>query len=111
MITATPAQLRHAADLQEQILSLQNEINQILGGEVPVPFFKPGKGKRGMSAAGRAAIGAAAKARWAKYRSAKGAGKPAKLGRRKMSAAGRARLAAAVKARWAAAKRAGKSRL
>ena len=112
MINTTPQQLRDAADIQEQILSLQAELNAILaGGEIPIPHKAGKSGKRNMSAAGRAAIAAAAKARWAKYRSENGAGKPAKKAKRNMSAAGRARLVAAVKARWAKAKKAGKSTL
>lgn len=115
MINATPQQLRHAADLQEKIQELQSEIDEILcPGEVPTPFFKStnGKGKRNMSAAGRAAIAAAARARWAKYRSAKGIAKPGKPARKnKMSAAGRAAIAASMKARWAKAKKAGKTPL
>jgi len=31
MITATPQQLRHAADLQEQIEELRNELNDLFG--------------------------------------------------------------------------------
>lgn len=112
MITQSPQQLREAADIQEQIQTLQSELDAILGGEIPIPHKAGKSGKRNMSAAGRAAIAAAAKARWAKFRAGKGLANPAKsIRKNKMSAAGRARLAAAVKARWAKAKKAGKSRL
>jgi hypothetical protein len=37
MLNITPAQLRKAADIQERIQWLQDELNQILGGEVPAP--------------------------------------------------------------------------
>jgi hypothetical protein len=112
MITATPQQLRHAADIAEQIDSLKEQLNEILGGgEIPIPHRAGKSGKRNMSAAGRAAIAAAAKARGAKYRAENGGGAPVKKAKRNMSPEGRARLAAAVKARWARAKRAGKSRL
>ena len=64
-----------------------------------------GKPRRKMSAAGRRRIGAAARARWAKIREAKTAGKVSgNIGvkpRRKMSAAGRKKIAAAQRARWA----------
>jgi hypothetical protein len=71
MINATPTQLRKAADIQEKIQSLQEELGQLLGGEVPTPAetTKAPK-KRRMSAAGRARIAAAAKARWAKVKAA-----------------------------------------
>jgi hypothetical protein len=66
---------------------------------------KKGKrGKRRLSAAGRAAIIAATKARWAKV-------KAAKKRDRRSSAATRAKLAAAAKARWAKARLEGKTRL
>jgi hypothetical protein len=140
MINATPTQLRKAADIQEKIQSLQEELNSILGGEVSAPTqpAKAPKKKGKMSAAGRAAIRAAQIARWAKI---KGTAKPAKKAKKKMSAQGlaniragvakrmaaqgkavqkpkikrsaawRAALAAAAKARWAKVKAAGKSRL
>jgi hypothetical protein len=112
MITATPQQLRHAADIAEKIQSLQSEFNTLLGGgEIPIPHHLGKSRKRRMSAAGRAAIAAAARARWAKYRSASGTVKPAKKGKRKMSAAAKAKMSAIAKARWAKAKRAGKTRL
>jgi hypothetical protein len=104
----TPGQLRQAADIKERIDALQNELNEILGSEVPTPAAITEKPKkRQMSAAGRAAIGAAARARWAKYNAAKGGAKavePVKKARKKISAAGIARIRAAQKARWAAIK-------
>ncbi len=104
------AQLRHAANLREQIDLLQNQLAKYLGGSAPVSA--PRKKNR-MSAAGRARIIAAQKARWAKARAA--AGKPAKkIAKRKkrtMSAAARARIAAVARARWARAKAAGKKSL
>ena len=136
----TPRQLRQAANIQEKIQDLQKELAVILGGEIPVPFAtEPRKGKRRMSAAGRAAISAAAKARWAKIkgtapkkkrkmsvawrkalergwaaRRAKGRaakGKAVKRAKRNFSAAGLAALSAAAKARWAKVKAAGKTKL
>jgi hypothetical protein len=109
-ITALSAQqLRKAADLRERIDSLQNELNQILGGEVSAaPQAQRGR-KRRMSAAGRAAIAAAARARWAKLKGAAPAAKPAR--KRKMSAAGRAAISAAAKARWAKLRAARKTKL
>ena len=109
IINLTPSQLRHAADLQEQIEALQNQLAGIttVGGTTPSPA-KPAKpAKRTMSASARAKIRAAQKARWAAIRAGKpaaakaAAAKPAKKGRRKMSAEGRARIAAAARARWA----------
>jgi hypothetical protein len=110
-------QLRRAAQVQEQIESLQAELNQILRGEVPTPSLTPAavlvpaQPKRKMSAAGRAAIAAAARARWAKLRAERKPVAVAQQPTRKISAAGRARLAALAKARWANVKRAGKKSL
>jgi hypothetical protein len=98
MINVTPEQLRKAANIKERIDALQNELNEILGGDTLTPPTAPGKPKkRKMSAAGRAAIVAAAKARWAKTKGTAPA-------RRPISAAGLANIRAAQKARWAAAK-------
>jgi hypothetical protein len=139
MINATPAQLRKAANIKERIDALQNELNEILGGEVPTPAQAEAPKRRKVSAAGKARMRAAQLARWAKIK-----GTSAKSGRkakRKMSAAGlaniragvakrmaaqgkavqkpkikrsaawRAAVSAAAKARWAKAKAQGKSRL
>ncbi len=110
----TPQQFRKAADIQERIEELRAHLAELLdGGEVSTGSTRGGKGKRKMSAAGRAAIAAGAKARWAKVKAGKSNGAPSQSGKRKnkMSAAGRAAIAAAVKARWAKAKKAGKSTL
>ncbi|HZR17370.1 MAG TPA: hypothetical protein VFE51_08585 [Verrucomicrobiae bacterium] len=115
----SPQQLRQAAALQERILELQDQLNEILGGEIPVPFVTeapqaPRKGRRKMSAEGRARIVAAQKARWAKARRKSGdkqASDSATKPKRKMSAAAKAKISAAAKARWKKAKAAGKSRL
>jgi hypothetical protein len=109
LIDLSPAQLRQAANIQEKIQGLQEELTSILGHEVPTPSRTSGRigSKRRMSAAGRRAIAAAAKARWAKVKG----DKPASKGRRKMSAAAKARLSALAKARWKKAKAAGKKAL
>ena len=98
---------------------MQTELNQVLGGEIPVPFVTktpqaPRNGRRKMSAEGRARIVAAQKARWAKVRSKSGAKQAADSPTKpklKMSAAAKAKISAAAKARWKKAKAAGKSRL
>jgi len=114
----TSGQLRRAADIQDQIASLQRELEAVLGGAVPAARRGPGRppGRppgRTMSAAGRARIAAAQRARWAKVHAQQGksSAKPAGQGRRKMSAAARARLAAIAKARWQKAKASGRSKL
>src|ERR1039458_5050684 len=66
-------QLRRAADLKEEIETLNNELASILGAPASVSVKTPKK--RGMSAAGRARIAAAQKARWAKIKGAKPAAK------------------------------------
>jgi hypothetical protein len=102
----TAQQLRRAADIQDKIAALQDELSQYLGGSVS---SAKAPRKRRMSAAGRARIIAAQKARWAKVKSSGGSAKPAK--RRKMSAAAKAKIAAAARARWAKAKAAGRKAL
>ena len=105
-IHLTPAQLRHAADIKDQIVGLEKQLATILGGSAtPAPILsaKPVVAKkRGMSAAGRARVAAAQKLRWAKINKAKAKpiAKPATK-KRKMSPEGRARIIAAAKARWA----------
>ena len=69
----TPSQLRRAAVLTEKIEKLQADLSDILGStgrEVAVKTTS--KAKKKISAAGIAKIRAAQKARWAKFRAAKG---------------------------------------
>jgi hypothetical protein len=112
LLSLTSAQLKHAANLKDQISKLEKELASILGAtSAPAPK------KSKMSAAGRAKIVAAQKARWAKVKTAKPAVKsvkpvakaPAK--KKKMSAAAKAKLSAMAKARWAKIKKAGKKSL
>ena len=105
----TPKQLRHAANVQERIVSLQKELNRLLGGAAPTGGNAAPKRRR-MSAAGRARIAAAARARWAKLRGKRGA-RSGKKGHRRMSAAAKARLAAIARARWAKVKAQGRKAL
>src|SRR5438132_464971 len=104
-------ELRRAAEIREKIDDLEDELRTILGGVVGSQRGTSWKGKRRMSAAGRAAIAAGAKARWARTRGNSHPGKARMLGKRKMSPAARARLSAIAKARWKRAKAAGKSAL
>lgn len=110
----TPQQLRRAADIQERIQSLQDELTSLLGGgAAPAAAGAPAgrKPRRRLSAAGLANIRAGARRRWAALRAQSGASAPQPHRKRHMSAAGRARLAAIAKARWARIKAQGKSRL
>jgi hypothetical protein len=97
-ITATPAQLHKAADIQEKIPSLQAELGQLLGGEVSTPAqpTEAPMGKRKFGAAARAKMRAAQKARWAKIKGT------ASKKKRKMSAQGLANIRAGVAKRMAA---------
>jgi hypothetical protein len=115
----SPQQLRQAADLQERILELESELSEILGGEIPIPVSAetlqaPKRGRRKMSAKGRARIAAAQKARWAAKRSeAVSKATPAKTvvkPKRYPPPALRKARSEAMKARWAKARRAGKLR-
>src|SRR5437764_1035689 len=95
------AQLRSAADIKDQIETLNKELGSLLGGSSSTAAKSSvPKGKRKMSAGARAKIAAAQKARWAKVNAGKPAAKaPAKktakpaAKKSKMSAEGRARIA------------------
>ncbi|HEV2330830.1 MAG TPA: hypothetical protein VGY56_18780 [Verrucomicrobiae bacterium] len=111
ILNLTPAQLKHAADIKEQIAALENELQAIVrgggGNSVPSPLRSR---RNRMSAAGRARIIAAQKARWAKFKKSNGGAAP-KTKSRRFSAAARAKIAAAARARWAKAKASGKNSL
>jgi hypothetical protein len=72
IINLSAQQLRRAAEIKEQIQSLENELGRILGSSTkPAAIADAPKKRRKMSAADRAKISAAAKARWAKIKAAK----------------------------------------
>jgi hypothetical protein len=103
VIDLTPQQLRQAANLKDQIASLEKQLQAILGQNGASQ--KPTAKKPTMSAAGKARIVAAQKARWAKIRGQKAAAAP---GRNKMSTAAKAALSVKMKALWAKRKAAQK---
>ena len=107
MTNLSASQLRHAADIKDEIESLENDLARLLG--TADGAAAPRK-RRKMSASARAKIAAAQRARWAKHHGTK-APKSAAKPRRKVSAAVRKRLAESAKARWAKAKAAGKTTL
>jgi hypothetical protein len=126
--TLTPQQLRNAADLKEQIDTLEDQLNELLGGEVSPaaqtaieadqPLQAPSNGRKKrkkVSAEGRANIAAAARARWAARRMGKNTAaepeQPVEKASSGRSVAHRKALSEAMKRRWAKARRAGKSRL
>jgi hypothetical protein len=104
MINITSTQLRKAADIQEKIQELQEELNEILGSEVPTPAeaSEAPKRKYKFSAASRAKMRAAQKARWAALKGTAPSAGPAPKKKRKMSAEGLANIRAGVAKRWAA---------
>ena len=106
MINLTPQQLRLAADLQEKIAALNQELALILtsGKAIPAPIKAVKQAKRTISPAHIAKIRAAQKRRWAKVKAAQGTVPAAKPAKRKISPEGIARIKAAQKARWAAIK-------
>lgn len=71
IINLTPAQLRKAADLQEQIAKLQSQLSAIEGNKASSPVPAAKLAKRKMSASAIAKIRAAQKARWAKIKAEK----------------------------------------
>ena len=97
----SPKTLRRAADIQEKIQSLQEELSQLLGGEISTPAqATEAPKKRKVSAAGRARMKAAQLARWAMIK--EGKAKPAKKAKKRMSAQGLANIRAGVAKRMAA---------
>ena len=100
----TTVQLKQAVQIREQIESLQEKLNVLLGGS-----SSPTKGKRTVSAATKKKMAAAQQARYAKLKSPEAPAKaPVQTVAKKkggITAAGRAKLAAAMKARWAARKK------
>jgi hypothetical protein len=103
MINITPQQLRKAADIQEKIQSLQEELGQLLGSETSTPAQSAdAPKKRKFSAAARAKMRAAQKARWAKIKGTAPSAIPVQKPKRKMSARGLANIRAGVAKRMAA---------
>ena len=109
ILRLSSAELLQAAKLQEQIESVQSEL-ELLVGTATTPTAEP-KRRRKMSAARRAKIAAGQRARWAKVKGETLSVKPVKKAKRKVSAAARAKMAAAARKRWKKAKAAGRSRL
>ncbi|MGC9974451.1 MAG: hypothetical protein ABSC36_03560 [Gaiellaceae bacterium] len=107
----SPKQLRKAADIQEKIQSLQEELGQLLGGEASTPA-QPTEAptKRKFSAYTRAKMRAAQQARWAKLKGTAPSAKPVKKAKRKMTAAWRKALERAWAARRAKGKAAKKAK-
>jgi hypothetical protein len=116
ILNLTPAQLKHAANVKEQIAALEDELQSIVRGGAGrarngAPTASRMRRNR-MSAAGRARIIAAQRARWAKYKKSHSRGRSASaVKRRTLSAAAKAKIAAAARARWARAKAAGRNSL
>jgi hypothetical protein len=110
-----PHQLRHAADLLEQIESLQSELTDILGvaSEMTVPRAMSGvtTRKRKLSRQGLANIRAGVAKRMAKKRMQSSGVAFAERPKTQRSAAWRKALSAALKRRWAARKAQGESSL
>jgi hypothetical protein len=103
----TSGQLRDAANIKDQIASLQKQLSQVLGS-APTGAPSGATPKRKMSAAGRARIAAAQKARWSRVKGAKAPATAAHQPKGKMSAAAKAKLSAKMRAVWAARKAAQK---
>jgi hypothetical protein len=123
-MSTTPSidQLKRAVAISEQIERLRSALASLLGSNakalapaVTAPAaVKSRRGRRGLSAEGRARIAAAQKARWAKAKGGATAtvaatpkAKPGRKGKAKrvLSPEARARIVAAVKRRWARQKK------
>lgn len=93
LINLTPAQLRNAADLQEKIEALEQELSRLSGAtatavsavdaavDAPAATFK--RTRKKVSAAGLARMRAAQRARWARARGDAPAATPENAGQRK----------------------------
>jgi len=71
----TVVQLKRAVTIKQRILELEAELQSLLGGSRRSSFgvvARRGQKRRKMSAKAKAKIAAAARARWAKWRAAKG---------------------------------------
>ncbi len=114
----SPQQLREAADIQERIQELQNQLNELLGAPAEAPAGGTAVGRpkrRQLSPQAIANIRAGVKKRMAAQAKAMGRQKPASQAdgarKRKISAAGKKRLAEIARARWAKVKAAGRTKL
>jgi hypothetical protein len=112
LTSLTPQQLRRAADLQERIQSLQQDLAKILGSPVGTPApTGPGtsrRRRRKLSPQGLANIRAGVAKRMARKTVA---GPSEKKPKRRISAALRKARSESMKARWAARKASGKKTL
>src|SRR6266436_6536295 len=99
LINWSAQQLRRAAEIKEQMDSLQNELDQLLGTETRFTDGRRGRGKRRMSAATIARMRAAQKARWAAIKGRSTTRKVSQKGRTKLSRAAKARLSRIAKER------------
>lgn len=117
-------QLKRAASIKEQITTLENQLNSLLGGgsQPKATVAKPS----GMSEATRAKLRAASKAHWAKIRAGQGVATATSKEKKSasvnkgaapakktatLSVAARKKISDAAKARWAKAKAAGRKSL
>lgn len=103
----TTAQLRQILQLREQIESLQQKLDAIIGGAGSSSTPKNKVGTRTMSPATIAKMRAGQQARWAHLKAAPAnKSTPAKVAPKKkmMSPEAKAKMAAAMKARWEAKK-------
>ena len=102
IINLTPKQLRQAADVQEKIQELQDELNQLLGGTARVPTAAPeAPRKRKVSVAARAKMAAAQRERWARIKGTTASTVPEAPKKKQVNEARLAALAKAREARWA----------
>ena len=110
----SPQQLRQAADLQEQIFSLQEQLGELLGSGTPgktavAPVQvaeqsaapTDGRKRKKFSAASRAKMRLAQQARWARIKGTTAEPAPEAPKKRKLSAKGLANIRAGVAKRTA----------
>jgi hypothetical protein len=107
----SPQQLRQAADLKERIVSLQEELDRLLGAPPEILVEAPRRRRKHLSAQALANIRAGVRKRVGGLKSLASPAKPTRKRKRRMSAAQKARLSAIAAARWKKVKAQGKSKL
>jgi hypothetical protein len=111
LINLSAEQLRRAAEIKEQIDSLERELEDLLGTESEPIGSGSGGPRRRTSAATIARMRAAQRARWAGIRGETAASPKPHKRKIRRSATVRARLSQIAKARWKKARAAGRTTL
>jgi len=111
LLNLSAEQLRRAAEIKEQMASLEHELESLLGAQGELVGTRRRGRARSFSPATIARMRAAQKARWSRIKGETVGFKKSEKRKFRRSAAVRARLSQIAKARWKKAKAAGKTTL